>query len=44
MVEVTRPPVITIASGRSISVPCMRSRRMGNSPQIAIEAVISFGR
>jgi hypothetical protein len=43
-VEVTKPPVITTANGRSISVPCMRSRRMGNNPQIAVDAVISFGR
>jgi hypothetical protein len=44
IVEVTRPPVITTARGRSISVPCMRNRRMGNSPQTAVDAVMSFGR
>ena len=39
-VEVTKPTVMTIASGRSISVPCKHSR-MGNSPQIAVDAVIA---
>jgi hypothetical protein len=42
IVEATKPPVITIAKGRSISVPCMRSRRIGNRPPMALAAVISF--
>jgi hypothetical protein len=34
---------MTMAKGRPISVPWMRSRRIGNNPQVADAAVISFG-
>lgn len=43
-VDVRSPPTITIASGRSISVPCRRKNRNGINPRMAVEAVISFGR
>jgi hypothetical protein len=36
--------IITIASGRSISVPCRRRTSNGSKPRIAVAAVISFGR
>jgi hypothetical protein len=35
---------MTIASGRSISVPCRRSTSKGNNPRIAVDAVMILGR
>ena len=42
--DVTKPPIITTASGRSISVPWKRSTRIGRSPRIAVAAVMTLGR
>ena len=44
MVDVIKPPVITMANGRSISVPCMRRTKIGSKPRIAVAAVMIFGR
>jgi hypothetical protein len=43
-VEVTSPPIITIASGRSSSPPWPRKSTSGSKPNIAHAAVINFGR
>ena len=40
----TSPPTMTIASGRSISVPWSRRTSKGSNPRLAVAAVISLGR
>lgn len=42
-VDVIKPPIITIASGRSSSRPWARDSTSGRRPSIAHPAVISFG-
>jgi hypothetical protein len=42
-VDVTRPPIITVASGRCTSAPALVENAMGRNPRLATSAVISTG-
>ncbi len=43
-VEVTKPPITTVASGRCISAPSLVDIAIGKNPRLATSAVIKMGR
>ena len=43
-VEVTRPPITTVARGRCTSAPALVARAIGTNPSDATSAVINTGR